>query len=463
MTRYESDSWRGSPGATALVQLARHPDVPLSVLAHVSLLGLLHYFGSYQPEIRQQEAEVASSLHATSLASAARSIQDLETIKRLLEKSAEPAERQAAEPDPAPAPLQTAEEMVERARELSRAIEALDQEIREEELAELSVDEPPPAAETPSDPVPPPIDAPRVDASMNEAPTAEDADPASTPVTAESAATEVAALEARARDILGRRQAQLEARANGVQVGVDSRASVTQGTGNTAVRAEIADFIGSGERSGLLARVQSGGVTGGDITGSGDLEVPAVDASALVRGHGRMIGADGEFANRIYVDSWYIIGPFQGLRRGRLRGNPVYPPEKAVLLDAVYFGKDGRLLKWRYVTSPAYPLTPPDAAEDAIYYGYTEVSVDEDCDLQAWFGADDDAQVWFNDRLVWPGGSVNLMRYLNAIWIADGSPLRDYNLTEGQRVLHFNKGRNKVLFKLSNGAQGTHLSFVLTR
>ena len=116
--------------------LAQHPYVPLSVIAHAALLALFYYFGSYQLQMQLREAEVASSLRATSMASTGRRLQDLETIKQLLEKSANRVEHQPAEPSLAPAPPETPEEMVERGRELSQAIDALDQEIRAEELAE---------------------------------------------------------------------------------------------------------------------------------------------------------------------------------------------------------------------------------------------------------------------------------------------------------------------------------------
>src|SRR3982751_2363778 len=162
-----------------------------------------------------------------------------------------------------------------------------------------------------------------------------------------------------------------------------------------------------------------------------------------------MIGAGGEYANRIYLNTWYLIGPFPG-RHGRdLFDNPAYPPEKAVLLDAVYCGKGGRLLKWRYVTAQSYPLVPPDLTEDSVYYGYTEVSVDRDSDLTAWIGVDDDVQIWLNDRMVWAGGNVNKQSYFDAVFNPNMTYLRDYNRTEGTRVLHFRKGRNRIFFKMS--------------
>ncbi len=90
---------------------------------------------------------------------------------------------------------------------------------------------------------------------------------------------------------------------------------------------------------------------------------------------------------------------------------------------------------------------------------------DEDCDLLAWFGADERLrQVYVNDHAVWPGGSVKPDALSQP---PSGQP--GTNSSAGLQlspkvsaVVHFNKGRNKVFFKLTNGAQGTHLSFVLT-
>jgi hypothetical protein len=227
------------------------------------------------------------------------------------------------------------------------------------------------------------------------------------------------------------------------------------------VSGEIADFIGGGAFTREMRR--SEGYDSLNFFNDGTMIVPPVDVSSMVRGRGRMIGAGGEYANRMYLNSWYIIGPFAGRHGADLYDNPSYPPEKAVLLDAVYYGKDQRLLKWRYVTAQSYPLTPPDMVEDSIYYGYTEVFVDQACDLIGWIGADDDVQVYLNGRLVWEGGNVNKRPYFDAVFNTRNTYLRDYNRTEGQRVLHFNKGRNKLFFKLSNGPNDPYLSMVLTR
>jgi hypothetical protein len=286
----------------------------------------------------------------------------------------------------------------------------------------------------------------------------------------------VAELEAKARATLAKRLERLEAKENGVQVERQKSGSGEQGDGSSAaaspfkgrgsdmaVRTEIDEFIDARERMEQTTERRNYASQGYDIFDRGYLEVPPVGASSLVLGRGRMLGAGGEYANRIYVNSWYIIGPFPGRNGMGLFDNPSFPPEKAVLLDAVYYGKDQRLLKWRYVTAQSYPLFPPDSVEDSVYYGYTEVFVDQACDLTAWIGSDDDVQVYLNDRLVWKGGNVGKQTYFDAIFNPNSTFERDYNRTEGKRVVHFSKGRNKIFFKLSNGPNDGFVSLVLTR
>ncbi|MES1265611.1 MAG: hypothetical protein ABUU24_08165, partial [Variovorax sp.] len=231
----------------------------------------------------------------------------------------------------------------------------------------------------------------------------------------------------------------------------------------TDMHTEIADFLATGPRDAQVLSTEGYARWIADPADFGYLQVPPLDPAGLVRGHGRIFGAGGEYATRVLINSWYIIGPFPGRHDDLLFDNPVYPPEKAVLLDAVYLGKGERLLKWRYVTTQSYPILIPDLVEDGVYYGYTEVSVDADCDLREWVGADDDAQIYVNDQLVWRGGKVDKMQFFRAVYDPGATHTRDYNRSEGTRVVHFRKGRNKIFFKLSNGAQGGFLSMVLTR
>jgi hypothetical protein len=470
--------------AAVFKQVWRRPFLSTSVVVHAALLAVLYYYGSYQPELREQAAEVASSLRATSVASTAKRLQDLQTIKELLEKSADRVDSQA---EPGAAPLatpQTPEEMVEQARELSEQIDAIDKDIQAEELARLTG--------VPQERAAPDMAAQKPESKANDDQVdSRPKDGAPAAMTPEMAADEVAALEAKARATLEKRQQHLEAKANGVEVerhearsgsgeqgagdgsglpsahaggtgeGASPGSASGRGSGpDSSVRAAIAEFIGD-QRAEKTPRAKT--YDGLNFFDRGSLQIPPVDATSLVRGQGRMLGAGGEFANRVYLNSWYLIGPFAGRHEGGLFDNPSYPPEKAVLLDAAYYGKDQRVLKWRYVTAQSYPLVPPDMVEDSVYYGYTEVAVDQDCDLTAWIGADDDVQVYLNDRLVWRGGNVNKQSYFDLIFNAYTPYLHDYNRTEGTRVLHFKKGRNKIFFKLSNGPNAAFLSMVLTR
>jgi hypothetical protein len=177
------------------------------------------------------------------------------------------------------------------------------------------------------------------------------------------------------------------------------------------------------------------------------------------------LGAGGDFAERVYLNAWYVIGPFNGNSHGALYRNPSYPPEQLVDLDAVYFGKDERILKWRYLASGEYPFVPPDRAEDAVYYGYTEVSLKQASDLWVWCGADDDLQVWLNDRLIWAGGNIAKQSFFDKIYSPYNNYAKTWNLSEGKRLVHFQQGRNKLLFKLSNGPNrvGIFASIILTK
>lgn len=89
--------------------------------------------------------------------------------------------------------------------------------------------------------------------------------------------------------------------------------------------------------------------------------------------------------------------------------------------------------------------------------------VDRDEDLTAWIGADDDAQLWLNDRLVWAGGSIDKGWFFGRIYETSDDDVRNYNLSEGKRTVHFRKGRNKLFFKLSNGPTRLFFSLVLTK
>ncbi len=184
-----------------------------------------------------------------------------------------------------------------------------------------------------------------------------------------------------------------------------------------------------------------------------------IDVANLRLGYGNVLGSGAAFANRVFVDHWYVIGPFAAPDPGSMK--KVYPPELLVDLDAVYLGKAGRFLRWQYVSSTPYPLIPPDAAEQAMYYGYTELNSDKERDVWMAFGADDDAKAWVNDELVWTSGNQAKRWYTPGGFRSLKQDVQNANLIEERRLVHLHKGRNTILFKLYNNPLDVFFSLVL--
>ena len=150
-------------------------------------------------------------------------------------------------------------------------------------------------------------------------------------------------------------------------------------------------------------------------------------------------------AKWMYVNSWYVIGPFPNPNRVNLRRK--FPPESVVDLDATYVGKDGRVVRWEFMQarsthprdswrSEGKAETVPFTAEEyGIWYAFTEIVVDRDCDRWIAVGSDDRSDVWVNDQPVW--GSSN--------------KLKSWNIAEGYRRIHLNKGKNRILARIENG------------
>ena len=184
-----------------------------------------------------------------------------------------------------------------------------------------------------------------------------------------------------------------------------------------------------------------------------------LDLAHLRLGWGNVIGAGGAFANRVFVDHWYVIGPFPASDPSSMR--KAYPPELLVDLDAVYLGKSKRVLRWQYLGSTPYPLIPPNAAEQAMYYGYTELRSDQERDVWMGFGADDDAKAWVNEKLVWTSGNEAKRWYTQGGVMSLQQDIQNANLIEVRRRVHLKKGRNTVLFKLYNNPLDVFFSLVL--
>jgi hypothetical protein len=206
-----------------------------------------------------------------------------------------------------------------------------------------------------------------------------------------------------------------------------------------------------------------------DLTGRGEdghhelvryAQPPAVDMATLHTAAGRVFGAGGTYAERIYLDTWYVIGPFEG--RGDESMHAAYPPEDAVDLDAAYPGPEGRTLTWQFTSRGFYPFIPPDRRANAVYYAYTELRVDDDRDVWIAIAADDDSMMWIDERLVWVSEPGDKPWYHPPYYLRD-ELVGSLSLAEGQRRVHLTAGVHRLLFKLYNDSDRTFFSVVLTK
>ena len=167
---------------------------------------------------------------------------------------------------------------------------------------------------------------------------------------------------------------------------------------------------------------------------------------------------DGVPGAWMYLNSWYVIGPFPNPNRVNVTRK--FPPESVVDLNATYVGRDGQTVRWVFTqarsVSPLNPgwshrraeVVPRNATEFGIWYGYTEVRVDNDCWLWLAVGSDDRSDMWVNGVQVW--GSVNERKE----WHIDESVSKE--------PIFFHAGVNAVLFRLENGPGPTGFSVCLS-
>lgn len=221
---------------------------------------------------------------------------------------------------------------------------------------------------------------------------------------------------------------------------------------------------GAGSGSGVAGGGGSGagaGVGGsGDGTSSGPPPVPK-DLGAVP---GRVISAGAVTGRWMFVDSWYLIGPFDNAGRANLEKQ--FPPETMVDLNATYVGKRGRPVRWEFHQSPQPRVAPPfdefnplpsglgDGGAGAfksrdleyiIYYGYTELRALADCDVWIAVGSDDFSKLWIEDQLVW----------------ASGKQHKSWRVDEGFRKVRLKRGVNRVLFRVENGHSQSEFSLAV--
>ncbi|MGM9486703.1 hypothetical protein [Ideonella sp. YS5] len=402
-------------------------------------------------------------------------VERMAEIHRLLAEAAGRPAGRAADLEGA-----SSQALAERAQALAADIEALQRRLQAQALARL--------AGIPLEQARRELEA-RVTARAPEV-------PASTP------ADTIERLERRAREALEAQRAQLQARREGmpvstgqlrpadgiprslaVQLAAEFRSGPPQGkVGEPGVEggrsinpwkvegtaggrdARDGDALRTGATSvmGMAAPVRVPGgrldLTGPAAQGEAAVAPPAsVDLAAVRTGAGRVIGPGGAFANRIYLDSWYLIGPFEAAGADPL--DAVHPPEESIDLEGSYRGLGGQVLGWRYASRGFYPFIPPDRAEGAVYYAYTELRVDEDRDLWLSLAADDDSMLWLDGRLIWRSERRDKPWYRPPYYLPD-EQVASLALSEGERKVHLQAGVHRLLFKLYNDHDRTFFSVV---
>jgi hypothetical protein len=201
------------------------------------------------------------------------------------------------------------------------------------------------------------------------------------------------------------------------------------------------------------------GQAGGEGSGSGP---PALQKD-LVAVPGRVIGTHTVPGRWMFVDSWYLLGPFDN--GGRANIEKQFPPETIVDLNATYVGKRGQAIHWDFHQSAQPRIVPPfdgfnplpsgdSGSTDSfrvrgldyvIYYAYSELRAEEDCEVWVAVGSDDFSKLWIEDQLVW----------------ASGTKLKSWRVDEGYRKVRLKKGVNRILFRVENGHSRTEFSLTV--
>ncbi len=437
----------------------RHPFIVVSLVLHLLLLTLLYAAGPYtlhQQKAKQAQARVSAALEQARRQQMQRHLNRLEKLEREMAAKAGGA---PDEPLP-PAAASDPQAVLARARELTRRVELAEQSRRAAELARLLK-------------IPPAQALARLKA--------EDARRPVPPLPADPAQA-LAQLERQARQVAARERERERRQQEGMAVakhGGGNPGRSGRGVNEGGARHGYGKGGGKGDRSGTTeagsagqggASGTGGGPEGGEATASvggvgepgrrydSPAVAPSLDRAGLRLASGRILGPGGVLANRIFLDRWYIVGPFAAPSSRSL--NTVYPPELAVDLDAVYEGKGGELVAWRYVSRPSYPVVPPQRSPDAVFYAYTELRVDRDMTVWVDLGVDDDAKMWVNDELVWVSGNADKPWYRRPFYLLD-EDLTRYGLVESRQRINLLAGSNTLLFKLYNGIDLVFFSVVL--
>jgi len=185
--------------------------------------------------------------------------------------------------------------------------------------------------------------------------------------------------------------------------------------------------------------------------GSNDNQLPIAEKQIIREAlPGRMFTDASDRQGWLYLDTWYVIGPWGN--GGEPNFDEPHPPETEIDYDARYTdgkyarrdGHPDQVLKWHFVQSDEVRIQPHRTYSTATYYAYTEVYFDEPRDMVLAFGADAAGRIWVNGELQWEDN-------LRSLW----------RLVEGYQTVRFKRGYNRILVRIMNGSGECAFSVLL--
>ncbi len=129
---------------------------------------------------------------------------------------------------------------------------------------------------------------------------------------------------------------------------------------------------------------------------------------------------------------WWVIHPFDNTDEKGF--DAVYPPELEIDFDKEYEGKNGRIIKWYRSNGRGEGVFSNVPEDDVTGYALTYFQSERDQKYLLSLGSDDTIKIWVNDKLIFS-------KYVHRA------------LRRGDDVIELpvTKGRNKILFKITNG------------
>ena len=129
---------------------------------------------------------------------------------------------------------------------------------------------------------------------------------------------------------------------------------------------------------------------------------------------------------------WWVIHPFDNTNETGF--DTVYPPEVEIDFDKEYVGKDGRKIGWYRTNRRGENLFSNVPEDDVTGYAITFLESEREQDYLLSLGSDDTIKIWVNDRLIFS-------KYVH----------RPLQRADDVIQLPVKKGKNKILFKITNG------------